>query len=173
MSLILASGSPRRKELLKLITEQFAVHPVDADETLPEGMPVEMAAAYLADLKAHAAAQIFPEDIVIGCDTVVILGDADENPVVTERGGFRFTDEWLVRDHRMAVSYYQTYELYFANILGYRINLVDIRNVAPYLTLDEVRKMPVFPLPGSVRMVGDTLIVRLSEDIRPEELRNP
>ena len=75
MSLILASGSPRRKELLKLITEQFAVHPVDADETLPEGMPVEMAAAYLADLKAHAAAQIFPEDIVIGCDTVVILGD--------------------------------------------------------------------------------------------------
>ena len=47
MSLILASGSPRRKELLKLITEQFAVHPVDADETLPEGIPVEMAAAYL------------------------------------------------------------------------------------------------------------------------------
>ena len=111
------------------------------------------------------------EGYVPGQTPVVILGDADENPVVTERGGFRFTDEWLIRDHRMAVSYYQTYELYFANILGYRINLVDIRNVAPYLTLDEVRKMPVFPLPGSVRMVGDTLIVRLSEDIRPQELR--
>lgn len=75
MSLILASGSPRRQELLKLITEDFTVHPVDADETLPQGMPVEMAAAFLADLKAKEAAKLFPDDIVIGCDTVVILGD--------------------------------------------------------------------------------------------------
>lgn len=75
MSLILASGSPRRKELLGLITNHFVVHPVDADETLPAGMPVEMAAAYLADLKAKTAAAIFPEDIIIGCDTVVLLGD--------------------------------------------------------------------------------------------------
>ncbi|MBQ4466309.1 MAG: septum formation protein Maf [Oscillospiraceae bacterium] len=75
MSLILASGSPRRKELLSLITDDFIVHSVDADETLPAGMPVEMAAAYLADLKAHTAAQIFPDQIVIGCDTIVLLGD--------------------------------------------------------------------------------------------------
>ena len=75
MSLILASGSPRRKELLQLITEDFIVHSVDADETLPAGMPVEMAAAYLADLKASTAAKIFPDQIVIGCDTIVLLGD--------------------------------------------------------------------------------------------------
>lgn len=75
MSIILASGSPRRQELLKLVTEDFTVHPVDADETLPPGMPVEMAAAYLADVKAKAAAGLFPEDIVIGCDTVVVLDD--------------------------------------------------------------------------------------------------
>lgn len=75
MSYILASGSPRRQELLKLITEDFTVHPVDADETLPAGMPVEMAAAYLADLKAKTAAVQFPEEIVIGCDTIVLLGD--------------------------------------------------------------------------------------------------
>ena len=48
---------------------------MDADETLPEGMPVEMAAAYLADLKASTAAKIFPESLIIGCDTVVLLGD--------------------------------------------------------------------------------------------------
>ena len=75
MSLILASGSPRRQELLQLITKDFIVSPVDADETLPAGMPLEMAAAYLADLKAKTAAAEFPQDIVIGCDTVVILGD--------------------------------------------------------------------------------------------------
>ncbi len=75
MSLILASGSPRRKELLQLVTQDFIVHPVDADETLPAGMPVEMAAAFLADKKAAAGAVLFPEDIVLGCDTVVLLDD--------------------------------------------------------------------------------------------------
>ncbi|MCR4645583.1 MAG: Maf family protein [Oscillospiraceae bacterium] len=75
MSLILASGSPRRQELLKLVTEDFAVCPVDVDETLPAGMPVEMAAAFLADKKAAAGAVLYPENIVLGCDTVVLLGD--------------------------------------------------------------------------------------------------
>ena len=75
MSRILASGSPRRQELLKLVTEDFAVCPVDVDETLPEGMPVEMAAAFLADKKAAAGAVLYPENIVLGCDTVVLLGD--------------------------------------------------------------------------------------------------
>ena len=75
MSLILASGSPRRQELLKLVTEDFAVCPVDVDETLPEGMPVEMAAAFLADKKAAAGAALYPDTIVLGCDTIVLLGD--------------------------------------------------------------------------------------------------
>ena len=75
MSLILASGSPRRQELLKLVTEDFAVCPVDVDETLPTGMPVEMAAAFLADKKAAAGAALYPENIILGCDTIVLLGD--------------------------------------------------------------------------------------------------
>ena len=73
--IILASGSPRRQELLKLVTDDFEICPVDADETLPEGMPVEMASAFLADLKAKSCVKLFPDTIVIGCDTVVILED--------------------------------------------------------------------------------------------------
>ncbi|MBR1555461.1 MAG: septum formation inhibitor Maf [Oscillospiraceae bacterium] len=73
--IILASGSPRRQELLKLVTDDFEICPVDADETLPAGMPVEMTAAFLADLKAKSCAKLFPDAIVIGCDTVVILED--------------------------------------------------------------------------------------------------
>ncbi len=75
MSIILASGSPRRKELMHLITEDFTVHPSDAEEALPAGMPVMMAAAFLADVKAKSVAAQFPEDLVIGCDTVVVLED--------------------------------------------------------------------------------------------------
>ncbi len=72
---VLASGSPRRQELLKFITEDFEICPINADETVPKGMPIEMTAAFLADLKAKACADIFPDQIIIGCDTVVILDD--------------------------------------------------------------------------------------------------
>ncbi len=75
MKLILASASPRRQELLRLITEDFEVHPVNADETLPAGMPTELAASFLADQKAQAAAKAHPGDLVIGCDTIVMLED--------------------------------------------------------------------------------------------------
>ena len=73
--IILASASPRRQELLKLIMEDFEICPVDADETIPAGMPVQMAAAFLADLKAKTCMKLFPDKIIIGCDTVVILED--------------------------------------------------------------------------------------------------
>lgn len=60
---------------MKLITEDFEICPVDVEEAIPAGMPIEMAAAYLADLKASACAKLFPDRIVIGCDTVVILDE--------------------------------------------------------------------------------------------------
>ena len=43
MEIILASGSPRRRELMKLITEDFTAVSVDADETVPEGIPPMLA----------------------------------------------------------------------------------------------------------------------------------
>ncbi len=75
MNIILASASPRRQELLRLITDTFEVHPVDADETLPAGIPIDLAPSLLADIKAQAAAREFPDDLVIGCDTIVTLDD--------------------------------------------------------------------------------------------------
>ncbi len=73
MSIILASGSPRRRELMHLITDDFTVKTTDADETLPNGIPAENAAEYLATVKAKAGAETYYEDTVIGCDTVVII----------------------------------------------------------------------------------------------------
>ncbi len=72
MALILASGSPRRRELMHLITDDFTVKTTDADETLPADIDPEKAAEYLAVQKAKAAAQLYPEDTIIGCDTTVI-----------------------------------------------------------------------------------------------------
>lgn len=72
MKIILASASPRRRELMKLITENFTAAATDADETLPNDIAAENAAEYISSVKASAAAEIYPDSLIIGCDTTVI-----------------------------------------------------------------------------------------------------
>lgn len=68
---ILASKSPRRKELLKYITEDFTVKTADVDETLPENISPSDAVLYLSKIKAEPFKN--EKDIVIGADTVVAI----------------------------------------------------------------------------------------------------
>lgn len=69
--IILASKSPRRKELLSLITDDFTVDSAEVDETLPCDIEPDKAVEYLSKIKA----QPFRESgkIVIGADTVVAI----------------------------------------------------------------------------------------------------
>lgn len=69
--LILASKSPRRRELLSLITTDFEIESADVDETLPEGISPQEAVEYLSRIKAEPFDN--RTDIVIGADTVVAV----------------------------------------------------------------------------------------------------
>lgn len=69
--LILASKSPRRRELLSLITTDFEIESADVDETLPEGISPQEAVEYLSRIKAEPFDN--GADIVIGADTVVAV----------------------------------------------------------------------------------------------------
>ncbi len=71
MNLILASQSPRRRELLKLLNRPFTVQVASVDETMDD-LPVEQAVAQLSRRKAMAV-PAGAQDIVIGADTVVVL----------------------------------------------------------------------------------------------------
>ncbi|MBQ5335083.1 MAG: septum formation inhibitor Maf [Oscillospiraceae bacterium] len=75
MKLILASASPRRKELLGRLGVPFEVIVSDCDESLPDGIPADQAAELLAVRKAAAVAEEHPDAVVIGADTTVILDD--------------------------------------------------------------------------------------------------
>lgn len=70
--LILASESPRRRELIKKITSEFKVIPSNVDESIlhiaPHDLPGE-----LSKLKAYSVYANNPNDSVLACDTVVIL----------------------------------------------------------------------------------------------------
>lgn len=73
MKIVLASGSPRRRELLSLITENFAVCPADADESLRDGAPLADEVVRLSRLKAEAAMQSHQDAVCIGSDTMVTI----------------------------------------------------------------------------------------------------
>jgi len=75
MNLILASGSPRRRELLEKIGVPFDVIVSECDEILPPDTPANEAAEMLAVRKAAAVAKSHPEAVVIGADTTVRLLD--------------------------------------------------------------------------------------------------
>jgi septum formation protein len=73
---VLASGSPRRKELLASIVEEFTVRVPQVDETFPASLRGKEIAEYLAALKAEAAQVDLQEnEIAITSDTIVWLGD--------------------------------------------------------------------------------------------------
>lgn len=75
--IVLASGSPRRQELLRRIgITDFDIVIPRADETYPAGLTARETVAHIARNKAEAAKALTkPEDIVITADTMVFLGD--------------------------------------------------------------------------------------------------
>lgn len=73
---ILASASPRRQELIKLIFDRVEILPADCDETLPEGIGARDAVEYLSKIKNEASAKLTEkENLIISADTVVAVDD--------------------------------------------------------------------------------------------------
>ena len=75
--IILASKSPRRKQLLEIAGFTFEVKALEVDESFSPDMPVAAVAAYLAEKKAYAAQDdlLDKEDLILAADSVVILED--------------------------------------------------------------------------------------------------
>ena len=71
--IILASKSPRRKELLKKCNLPFVCEPADIDESLNQNLSLQEAIKELSYRKASAILANHPDCIVIGSDTIVTL----------------------------------------------------------------------------------------------------
>lgn len=74
-NVILASASPRRRELLNMLAVKFTVaRGIDVDESYPDTLAPEDVPLYLSGLKADAYRQAMkPDDLIITADTVVII----------------------------------------------------------------------------------------------------
>jgi septum formation protein len=79
--IVLASGSPRRKEILASLGLTFTVSAADVEESLLPGESASDASERLARAKAETAAAGTPEVLVVAADTLVVLdGDALGKP---------------------------------------------------------------------------------------------
>ena len=72
MRFVLASQSPRRRDLLQLLRIPFTVCPADVDEAMNESLPAHREVARVSICKAEATHRE-PGDVVIAADTIVVL----------------------------------------------------------------------------------------------------
>lgn len=100
MQLILASSSPRRRELLGLFGIPFVVRAADIDETMDPGLPPEQEVARVSRCKALAVPRQ-EDDVVIAADTIVVC----EGRVLGKPHSPREAEEMLTllsgRDHQV------------------------------------------------------------------------
>lgn len=75
MKIVLASNSPRRRELLTLAGIEYTVIPSECDEILPEKISPAEAVEELARQKADDVFRRNPDKLIIAADTVVALGN--------------------------------------------------------------------------------------------------
>jgi septum formation protein len=72
VTIVLASASPRRQELLRLLLEDFEILFTSIDEKVEAAESPEMLVKRLAEAKARAVLPLRPDALIIGADTIVV-----------------------------------------------------------------------------------------------------
>lgn len=103
--LILASASPRRRQLLQGLDLPVEITSVDVDETPPAGMPHEVVAEHLARKKAEAWPGTLADDqVLITADTTVVIGDTLLNKPVDAAHARQMLATLSGRTHRVVTG---------------------------------------------------------------------
>ena len=135
--IVLASGSPRRQELLQRMgITDFDVRVPQTEEAYPAGLTPQQIVEYISREKAEAAAKLCtPEEIVITADTMVFLDEARLGKPADEADALRMLTDLQGRHHTVctgvtvrqgarSITEVETTEVYFraateAELLGY------------------------------------------------------
>ena len=100
MNVILASQSPRRKELMGLFKRPFTVRVADVDETIEENEPAAQAVARLSRLKALAIPRE-ADEVIVAADTVVVCDAEILGKPADEADAFRMLKMLSGRRHQV------------------------------------------------------------------------
>lgn len=129
---ILASKSPRRQELLKLMGIDFRVVLKDVDESYPEGLGPHQIALYISEQKARAFDHQISDEIVITADTIVSLGTKILGKPENEEHAFEILSELSGKVHQVITgvtifsatkfkSFYEITDVFFSRLTDEQI----------------------------------------------------
>lgn len=99
--LILASNSPRRKEILSQAGFEFSVVPSEVDESFEAHWPVEDVPKILAERKAVSLSKTHPNALILAADTVVILKDEILNKPADKSDALRMLQQLSGKKHQV------------------------------------------------------------------------
>lgn len=103
--LVLASKSPRREALLRMLGLEFAIYSTEVEETIDPGLPPATIVQKLAQRKAAAAARAFPKAFVIAADTLVVLDQEILGKPVDAEEAKRMLRQLSGRTHQVFTGY--------------------------------------------------------------------
>ncbi len=164
-NIILASQSPRRKQLLEMAEITFTIQAADIDETPPEGLPATEVPEYLAKEKAKVIAAQQPDATIIAADTVVILNGEILGKPVDEADAVNILKQLSGNVHRVVSgvciqrgdqqdSFSVTTEVHFRPITEEQI-VHYITNYQPYDKAGAYAIQEWIGIVGIEKIVGD------------------
>jgi len=125
--IILASKSPRRQELLKLMDIPFRIVLKEVDESYPENLKPEEIAVYIAEKKARAFDETIGDEVVLTADTIVCIDNLILGKPETPEHAVEMLQLLSGRMHRVITgvcllykhqyhSFYDVSEVYFGKL---------------------------------------------------------
>ena len=162
-SVILASASPRRAELLREIVPEFQVIPGQTDEFQPEQFSPVESSMLNAWRKARVIAKRFPEALVIGADTEVCLGLRVFGKPTDRADAERMLSELAGRTHLVITGVCLLHlrrhqQRVFAVITRVTFLPLDTPEIADYLdTINPLDKAGAY----AIQQNGDTIVEKI------------
>ena len=104
--LILASASPRRKEIFKQLGLSFEIKPSSKEPPMQSGGDVKAAVLFSARTKAEDIFQSCPDAVVVGADTVVVLDGRALGKPKDEEDAKRILKSLSGREHEVLTGVY-------------------------------------------------------------------
>ena len=182
MEIILASGSPRRRELLESFRIPFRVFVPEVTE-LEQGVDFRAVAVSNAELKADAAAEVFPDALVIGADTVIEL----EHSILGKPSGREKAEQKLLRmsgrshnvvtgvcmacrNRQIRICCADVSKVFFKEIgletIRHYMSLVNVMDKAGAYAVQEHGELIIDRVEGSVNNVIGLPVERIAETLR-------
>ena len=166
MQLVLASLSPRRRELLSRLAYPFEVRSFPTREFSDGELPAEQLPERNAEAKAAAVAERFPDAVVVGADTVIIFDGRIIGKPHDAEDAFRTLTALSGRTHRVVTGVALLRRRDGLREVWSESTAVTFKTLTPETIREYLRRVNVLDKAGSYALQehGDMLVERVDGD---------